>query len=116
MSQQFKILDEQRRVYENEAIKSVLRFFNIPEHKSEALKCMDDFLVCDFICISMPKKVYRAIDFSMLNTPKKLMFQPNHMGDEWTIIGFNQFQEPKIEINFKDNRSETMRIMAEGRW
>ena len=101
-----KTIDENRKYFENEAIRSLLRFFNLPDKKSDNLHSIEDFLEYDNIVIFMPEDNYRGIDFSKLSIPKKLMFQVNRHSDKWSIIGFNNYMEPRLEVSFKVDHSE----------
>ena len=95
-----KEVDEQRKYLENESIRSVLGFFGLPYTKNNTSPSIEDFLEYDNIVIFMPEDNYRSIDFSKLSIPKKLTFQVNEYSTEWTVIGFNQYNEPKLEVSF----------------
>ena len=98
----FKVIDENRRHFENQAISQVLRFFNLPYTKNNASPSIEDFLEYDNIVIFMPEDNYRSIDFSKLSIPKKLMFQVNRYSEEWSVIGFNQYKEPQLTVSFNN--------------
>lgn len=100
MEKRFEYIDAGRKIYEDEAIKMVLRFFNLPETKSENIHSIDEFLEYDHIVIFMPEDNYRTIDFSKLRIPKKLSFQVNRYSEEWSICAFNEYKQPQLTISF----------------
>lgn len=95
-----EMLDKQRKFYEDQSIISILKIFGIPEHKSESIKSIPDFLEKDNILIWMPKSVWETIDFTKLTIPKKLKFTINPFADEWQIIGVNDFDNQRMTIEF----------------
>ena len=110
MLDEFELIGKQRKYYEDQPIISILRLFGVPEHQSENLKCIPDFLEYDNIMILMPKSVYDTIDFTKLYLPKRLRFHPNIGGDEWIIIGNYDIKPQKIEIKFDYNYNRRMQF------
>jgi len=100
MHSHLKMLDYQRKFYENQQVTAVLQYFGIPDHKSESIKSIADYLEFDIILIYMPNSVYDTIDFSKLFLPEKLKFIPNGNENDWFLLGKNRLNTDSIEIKF----------------
>jgi hypothetical protein len=68
MQSQLEIMDNHRKYYENQQITSILKYFGIPENKSENIKSISDYLI---LFQSLPSSVFETIDFSKLFLPEK---------------------------------------------
>ena len=101
----FKEMDGRRKYFENGAISQVLAFFGLPYTRNNASPAIEDFLEYDNIVIFMPEDNYRSIDFSKLSIPKKLRFQIGLYSDEWRVVGFNNYMEPKLEVSFTPGKN-----------
>ena len=113
MQSQLEIMDNHRKFYENQQITSILKFFGIPENKSENIKSISDYLEFDVISIFTPNSVFKTIDFSKLFLPEKIKFGTNYNNESWIILGQNREDLKTIKIEFDSN--ENHRLASFGR-
>jgi len=113
MQSQLEIMDNHRKFYENQQITSILKYFGIPENKSENIKSISDYLEFDIILIFTPNSVFETIDFSKLFLPEKIKFVSNYNNENWMIIGQNKEDMKSITIEFDSN--ENHRLSSFGR-
>lgn len=113
MQSQLEIADNHRKFYENQQITSILKYFGIPENKSENIKSISDYLEFDIILIFTPSSVFETIDFSKLFLPEKIKFVSNYNNENWIITGQNREDMKSITIEFNSN--ENHRLYSFGR-
>lgn len=113
MQSQLEIMDNHRKFYENQQITSILKYFGIPENKSENIKSISDYLEFDIILIFTPSSVFETIDFSKLFLPEKIKFVSNYNNGNWIIMGQNREDMKSITIEFDSN--ENHRLYSFGR-
>jgi hypothetical protein len=108
MQSQLEIMDNHRKFYENQQITSILKYFGIPENKSESIKSISDYLEFDLILIFMPNSVFKTIDFSKLFLPEKIKFVTNYNNESWIILGQNREDLKTIKIEFDSNENHRL--------
>lgn len=108
MQSQLEIMDNHRKFYENQQITYILKYFGIPENKSENIKSISDYLKFDTILIFTPISVFEAIDFSKLFLPEKIKFVSNHNNESWIILGQNKEDMKTIKIEFDSNENHRL--------
>jgi hypothetical protein len=99
----FNSLSSMREKYEDEQIKVLLRFFNIPEKKSENIMSIEELLESEVILILTPKELFENVDFKKFKFPSKIKFQPNNIDNTFKIFGFDDLMNVKIELPFLTN-------------
>ena len=85
-----EMLNNEIKLYENLQITLILKYFGIPENKSENIKSISDYLEFDVIFIITPNSVFETIDFSKLFIPDKIKFVTNYENESWSIFGKNR--------------------------
>jgi hypothetical protein len=90
MQPRLEILEDYRKVYKDQQITLILKYFGISENKSENFKSISDYLEFDVIFILTPNSVFETIDFSKLFIPDKIKFVPNYENESWSIFGKNR--------------------------
>lgn len=104
----FNSLSSMRKKYEDEQIKLLLRFFNIPEKKSESMVSIEELLESDTICILIPTKLFENVEFKKFKFPSKIKFQPNTIDNSFRIFGFDDLMKMKIELPLSINSDEKL--------
>lgn len=102
LEEHFNDLYSVRKKYEDEQIKILLRFFNIPEHKSENIMSIEELLEYDSIYVRVPSPLFEEVDFKQFNFPNKIRFILIIFDESIIIFGYNNLMNKKIILQNLD--------------
>ena len=108
VQEHFNALASVRKKYEDEQIKLLLRFFNVPEKKSENILSIEELLENDIIIILTSKELFEQVDFKQFNFPSKIKFQINSFDNTFRILGYDDLMNKKMEIPLSINYNESL--------
>jgi len=108
VQEHFNALASVRKKYEDEQIKILLQFFNVPEKKSPNILSIEELLEKDIIIIITPKELFEQVDFKQFNFPSKIKFLPNSFDNTFRIFGYDDLMNKKMELPLSINSNESL--------
>lgn len=108
VQEHFNALASVRKKYEDEQIKLLLNFFNVPERKSPNILSIEELLDNDIIIILTPKELFEQMDFKQFNFPSKIKFQMNSFDNNFRIFGYDDLMNKKMEFPLSINSNESL--------
>lgn len=108
VQEHFNALASVRKKYEDEQIKLLLQFFNVPEKKSKNILSIEELLENDIIIILTPKELFEQVDFKQFNFPSKIKFQINSVDNTFRVFGYDDLMNKKMEIPLSINSNEIL--------
>jgi hypothetical protein len=80
--------------------KNILKYFGIPENKSENIKSISDYLNL-ILFQSLRQVLYLKLLIFLLFLPEKIKFISNYNNGNWIIMGQNRKDMKSITIEFE---------------